>query len=126
MSTIDFLWFVDKALDDMVSILELLGEELANRRPALDGANSAVATVTHCLGVMEFWGGYAVAGRSIERDREAEFRASGPLADLIERVRASRRPASTGWPLRSAGSRTKTPAPPCARKQACSSTSWKS
>ena len=37
----------------------------------------------HCLGVMEFWGGHLVAGRVVQRDRDAEFRASGPVAALI-------------------------------------------
>jgi len=31
-----------------------------------------------------------VAGRTVERDREAEFRASGPVEALIERVVAAR------------------------------------
>ena len=33
---------------------------------------------------MEFWGGQVVAGRAVERDRDAEFRAAGPVAALIE------------------------------------------
>jgi hypothetical protein len=32
-----------------------------------------------------------VAGRTIERDRDAEFRASGPVADLVRRTRQARR-----------------------------------
>jgi hypothetical protein len=39
---------------------------------------------------MEYWGGYQVAGRSIARDRDAEFRASGPVGPLVERARAAR------------------------------------
>jgi hypothetical protein len=31
---------------------------------------------------MEFWGGEVVAGREITRDRDAEFRAHGPVAGL--------------------------------------------
>ena len=73
VSTSDFLWFVDHALDEMVGILRGLGDDLANRRPDLDGANSPYAILTHCLGVMEYWGGWMIAGREIERDRDAEF-----------------------------------------------------
>jgi hypothetical protein len=77
VSNDDYLWFVDLALDAMLAILDQLGDVDANRRPVLVGANSPYAIVTHCLGVMEFWGGHAVAGRRIERDRDAEFRAPG-------------------------------------------------
>jgi hypothetical protein len=86
----EYLWFVDGALDGMVTALEQLGDELANTRLETPGANSPYAVVTHCLGVMEFWGGYALAGRTVERDRDGEFRASGPVAALVGRVRAAR------------------------------------
>src|SRR5262245_35585858 len=87
ISADDFLWFVDEALDGMVAIVESLGDDGANRRPDLPGANSAYAILFHCLGVMEYWGGEVVAGRTIERDRDAEFRATGPVSDLVARAR---------------------------------------
>ncbi len=71
-------------MDQMADIVGGLGDDLANRRPALPGANSPYAILRHCLGVMEFWGGQVVAGRAVERDRDAEFRAAGPVAALIE------------------------------------------
>ena len=74
----------------MVAIVGELGDELANARPDIPGANSPYVVLTHCLGVMEYWAGHVVAGRTIERDRDAEFRASGPVADLIERTRRQR------------------------------------
>jgi Protein of unknown function (DUF664) len=86
----DFLFYLDDALDAMVGIVVDLGDELANRRPDLPGANSPFAILTHCLGVMEFWGGHAVAGRSIVRDRPAEFLATGPVDELVEGVRVAR------------------------------------
>ena len=91
VSTDDYLWFVDIALGAMVSILDRLGDVDANRRPQLDGTNSPYAIVTHCLGVIEFWGGHAVAGRRVERDRDAEFRAEGQVAELRERAVRARR-----------------------------------
>jgi hypothetical protein len=91
ISVEDYLSFVDAALDGMVSIVTELGDELANRRPDLPGANSPYVILTHCLGVMEYWAGHLVAGRRIERDRDAEFRAAGPVADLVERTRRARR-----------------------------------
>jgi hypothetical protein len=86
ISSSDYLFFVDDALDGMVSIVTQLGDDGANRRLAVVGSNSPYAILNHCLGVMEFWGGQAVAGRTIERDRPAEFTASGPVDELVARV----------------------------------------
>jgi hypothetical protein len=76
------LSYVDRAVDQMIGIVTELGDDLANRKPELPGANSPYAILRHCLGVMEFWGGEVVAGREVIRDRPAEFRASGPVAGL--------------------------------------------
>lgn len=86
----DYLWFVDLALRGMARIVAELGDELANRRPLVPGSNSPYVILTHCLGVMEYWGGATVAGRPIERDRAAEFTASGPVAPLLQRVEKAR------------------------------------
>ena len=75
--------YVDRAVDAMSAIVADLGDEVANERPALPGANSPYVILRHCLGVVEFWGGQVVAGRAVTRDRDAEFRAAGPVADLI-------------------------------------------
>ena len=75
--TEDVLWYADHSLDEMVAILRQLGDETANRRPRLPGANSPFAIVTHCLGVMEFWAGAVIADRPIVRDRDAEFSRDG-------------------------------------------------
>jgi uncharacterized protein DUF664 len=87
----DYLWFADLALAEMARIVGVLGQELANEAPALPGANTPFAILTHCLGVMEYWGGATVAGRSIERDRAAEFTARGNVVSLLERTEAARR-----------------------------------
>lgn len=86
----DYLWFVNDALQAMIEIVVELGDDLANRKLELPGANSPYAVLTHCLGVMEYWGGHVVAGRSIERDRDAEFCASGAVVDLVRRTRLAR------------------------------------
>ncbi len=57
----------------------------------MPGGNSPYAVLTHCLGVMEEWGGYLVAGRTIDRDRDAELRATGAVDDLAERTEKARR-----------------------------------
>ena len=74
--------YVDRAVDQMAAIVTELGDDLANRKPVLPGSNSPYAILRHCLGVMEFWGGKVVAGREITRDRDAEFRARGPVTGL--------------------------------------------
>lgn len=86
----ELLWFVDEALEGMIGVVEVLGDDLANRRLDVPGANSPYAVLTHCLGVMEFWGGHVVAGRAVVRDRDAEFTAAGPVAPLVARARAAR------------------------------------
>lgn len=91
----DFLYYVDDALNGMVGIVSELGDELANRRPDLPDANSPFAILTHCLGVMEYWAGEIVAGRSIVRDRPGEFRAAGRVAELTERVERARQQLRT-------------------------------
>ncbi|MEJ7585725.1 MAG: DUF664 domain-containing protein [Acidimicrobiales bacterium] len=91
ISVDDYLVFVDEALDGMIEILTDLGDDLSNRRPDVPGTNSPYVLLTHCLGVMEYWAGYLIAGRTVERDRAAEFRASGGVDDLVERARRARR-----------------------------------
>ena len=87
----DYLSFVDEALEAMVDIVTGLGDDLANRRPDLPGANSPYAVLTHCLGVMEYWAGHLVAGRPVERDRDAEFVAAGAVDELAIRAGAAQR-----------------------------------
>ncbi|MHB1172170.1 MAG: mycothiol transferase [Lacisediminihabitans sp.] len=83
----DYVYFADRALDGMAAIVRDLGDDLANRRPPLPGANTPYALLTHCLGVVDFWAGHLVAGRSVTRDRDSEFLASGPVQPLWETVR---------------------------------------
>lgn len=84
----DYLYFAGRALDGMTSIVSQLGDDLANRKPSLDGANTPYALLTHCVGVVEYWVGHLVAGRSSERDRDAEFLAAGPTGPLLMEVEA--------------------------------------
>jgi hypothetical protein len=90
ITTEGYLYFVDRALDGMAAVLIGLGDERANRSPDLPGGNSPYAIVTHCLGVVSFWGGHVVAGRAVPRDRAAEFTASGPVDELVARLRLVR------------------------------------
>ncbi len=82
----DFLMFIDRALDGMLRIVEELGEERANMRPDLPGANSPYAILTHCVAVCNYWVGTLLGRREVFRDRDEEFRASGTVVELRERV----------------------------------------
>lgn len=84
-------WYVDTALIRLLGKAEELGDELVSVRPDLEGANSVYGLITHCCGVMERWGGEVIAGRQINRDRAAEFEASGTVAQLEDLVTAQRR-----------------------------------
>ena len=50
-----YLRFCDEALVAMRDIVVDLGDDLANRRPDLPGANSPFAILTHCLGMCAAW-----------------------------------------------------------------------
>ena len=82
----DFLMFINRALDGMLSIVEELGEERANLCPDLLGANSPYAILTHCVGVCDYWIGTLLGKREVFRDRDSEFIASGSVVELHERV----------------------------------------
>jgi Protein of unknown function (DUF664) len=72
----------------MANILATLGDDLANRRPDLPGANSCYAIVNHCIGVVDYWAGSFIAGQRIPRDRDGEFTATGSVSELLERLTA--------------------------------------
>jgi hypothetical protein len=82
ISVNELVTYVARAVGQMTAIVTGLGDDLANERPGLPGANSPYAILRHCIGVMDFWGEQVVAGRPVERDREAEFRATGAVAAL--------------------------------------------
>jgi cysteine-S-conjugate beta-lyase len=84
------VYFIDRALDGMTRTLTELGDDLVVVRPELPGANTPYGLVTHCLGVVEYWAGHVIAGRTVQRDRPAEFRARGTVAEAIAHIDAAR------------------------------------
>lgn len=82
----DYLYFTERAVRGMASILGELGDELACRRPDVRGANTPYGLLTHCLAVIEYWAGHVVAGRPVARDRSTEFEATGAVAELQQRA----------------------------------------
>ena len=86
LSDDDFLYFVEGAVRGMAGIVSDLGDELAVTKPDIPGANTPFALLTHCLGVIEYWAGQVNLGRDVKRDRDAEFVATGQVADLLRRT----------------------------------------
>ena len=84
----EFLTYINGALDGMVQIVEALGDERVNLRPNnMPNTNSPFAILTHCVGLTRYFIGTALAGRQVHRDRDAEFRAQGTVADIRQVVR---------------------------------------
>ncbi|TSD47367.1 DUF664 domain-containing protein [Rhodococcus sp. KBS0724] len=80
----------DESLVAIQAILADMTSEQANRTPRLPGANSPYAIGTHCVGMVDYWGGSLIAGLRIPRDRESEFRSHGDPKHLcaeLDRVR---------------------------------------
>ncbi len=70
---------------DVLEQLRTVPEPLLNQPLALPETNTLFALATHLVGAGEFWVLVQAGGRTIARDRPAEFRAAGTLADLAAR-----------------------------------------
>ncbi|MFC6712995.1 DinB family protein [Branchiibius cervicis] len=77
-------------------IVTELGDPAVNRRPRLEGANSAYAIVHHCIEMSRWWLGTFGCGLGLPRDRSGEFRASGTADELLDRI-AQVRADTAGW-----------------------------
>jgi hypothetical protein len=86
-----FLYLIDRALDGLAGIVTSLGDELANQAPDLKDTNTPYGIVNHCIGVSRWWAGHVVDGHQVDRDREHEWSATGPVAELVARVADARR-----------------------------------
>lgn len=79
---------IDRLLDRLCSAVEGLDEGQLNWRPPAPETNSVYVIATHVLGNLEAWVLGIVCGQPIERDRPAEFAASGASAGpIIARAR---------------------------------------
>ncbi len=77
-------------LDELTEIVVGLGDELANTRPPVPGANSPVAILVHCCGMMRRWSSTVNRGIPVPRDRDAEFHARMPVREAAELARTAR------------------------------------
>lgn len=91
MNSDEYLYFLDRAFDGMLSALTELGDDRANQAPPLPGANPPWAITYHCTQVAEYWIGHLIGGWDSHRDRQAEFTARGTIAELGEMITDLRR-----------------------------------
>lgn len=76
---------LDQIGHEVLAQLQDLSDEELNRPLTLPETNTLFALATHLVGAGEFWVLVVAGGRTIPRDRPAEFRASGSRADLTAR-----------------------------------------
>jgi uncharacterized damage-inducible protein DinB len=62
-----------------------LNDEGANWHPLQKETNSIYAILTHLMGADDFWVHNIILGEEKQRDREADFRATGNLGILLTR-----------------------------------------
>jgi uncharacterized damage-inducible protein DinB len=70
---------------DVLQQLCAVPESLLNQPLALPETNTLFALATHLAGAGEFWVLALAGGRTVARDRSAEFHAAGTLAELVAR-----------------------------------------
>ena len=73
-----YLRELQRLLGRVCRCVEGLGEAELNWRPPAPDTNSLYVIATHILGNAEAWVLGIVCGQPVHRDRDAEFRASGP------------------------------------------------
>jgi uncharacterized damage-inducible protein DinB len=78
---------VGQALEQLAGVPD---DDLNTWRPVqgLEDINTFYALMTHLLGAGEYWIQHASAGRPTDRNRPAEFRATGSRMDLIKHADA--------------------------------------
>jgi hypothetical protein len=87
----DFVRFCVRTIDGMIRALDRLDDAtVVAVPPQLPGANSPYALVTHALGALEWWTGHMVCGHPSTRDRDAEFRAGGTVAEAVAAAEAGK------------------------------------
>ncbi len=75
-------------LGHVAEAVQGLNEDQLNWRPPIAGANSAYVIAAHTLGNARAWVLGIACAQDVERDRPAEFRASGPdAAALVDEAR---------------------------------------
>ena len=91
ITTDDFVLFCGRTIDGMARAIGRLDDETVNLRPDLESANTPFQLVTHALGACTWWTEHIVCGLDVERDRDAEFTATGTVDELLRCTTESKR-----------------------------------
>ncbi len=84
---------LEELFENVLEFVRPLDPDCLNWTPPIPETNSIAALVTHTMGSIDYWLARAV-GESIQRERDAEFRArhtADELIDLVERTRVETR-----------------------------------
>jgi uncharacterized damage-inducible protein DinB len=76
---------LDQLAHEVLAQLQDLSDEELNRPLTQPETNALFALATHLVGAGEFWVLVVAGGRTMPRNRAAEFRARGSRADLTTR-----------------------------------------
>ncbi len=82
MTPMTAMVYVDRAFDQMLAVVDRLGEALVNERPHGPDTNAVAGLVVHCCGVAEFWLGHVALARPSERARDDEFSTTATVDEL--------------------------------------------
>lgn len=80
-----YVIILERIARDTLAQLDGIPDEVLNRPAPIPEANTLYALATHLAGAGEYWAVTLPGKRPINRDRSAEFRATGTLADLTTR-----------------------------------------
>lgn len=98
-ATIDvpaYLAVAGEVFDGIDAVLATLDDQTVNRTPLPRTVNPVFTLVRHLHGMASFWGGSIIAGEKNPRDRAAEFRAHGTVAEAAALL-ADLRTRLPGW-----------------------------
>ncbi|GAB20738.1 hypothetical protein GOEFS_128_00060 [Gordonia effusa NBRC 100432] len=87
---------IDETFDCIAGVLDRCDDVTVNATPHVPGVNSVFALVAHIDGMIGYWFGSFVAGETIPRDRDAEFRARGTVDQARELLARARSRVPTG------------------------------
>jgi uncharacterized damage-inducible protein DinB len=80
-----FAFFFERTILDIIAQISDISDADLNRSLELPEGNTLFIITTHLLGSADYWVMGMAGGQSIQRDRRAEFQASGTRAELVER-----------------------------------------
>ncbi|WP_120002856.1 DUF664 domain-containing protein [Nesterenkonia muleiensis] len=76
--------------DQLVELVSRMDDDAANAVLPVKGSNSGVQLVVHCCGAMRRWSSTVNLGIEVPRDRDAEFTATMPVAEVLKLTASSR------------------------------------